>query len=324
MKRYLLMFMVFTISMFPLYSQEKTFIAIYVTHKNIPEDVNLQPAIDIFKKYLSQYSGYTVVERSERVLESRDQERLFQDLNASEETIAVIGEDHGAKYICNIDISYLPYEKTPQYYVSVSMVDNANTDNPGSAGYPSEKTSDILDVLSRQKIQKAALCLINDLDNVLHFITDQKKKESLVKIVTSDHNLTVNRKAMLYSFVPGLGLMKKGHPIEGTIYLVGEVACVGSIITSQNFRQNSFKKLSNTTDAKMKTKYANQVNTCTAVRNISIGTAALLYGLNLWRSYVAEPSMSAEPKWQWVFAPTPMDNEISDEIGLGIALTYRF
>ena len=104
MKRILLGFLVCVLSVSSLFAQEKR-IAVLVTKKDVPANVNTQPVVDDFMKALGR-SGYKVVDRTAEVLQSREVELDFQALNADKKTMAKIGKDHGAQYICNIDITF--------------------------------------------------------------------------------------------------------------------------------------------------------------------------------------------------------------------------
>lgn len=129
-----------------------------------------------------------------------------------------------------------------------------------------------------------------------------------------------NAKALAVSvFVPGVGQMTKGHYVEGSITLVGEVALLGAgagtflaakkqdkILGSYGIDYDTYQHA-----LKMKPVYQGISYTC-------FGLAAVLYGVNLWRAYTLEPKQKA-----YTFYPTviPTDNT---NYALGVGATIKF
>lgn len=132
-----------------------------------------------------------------------------------------------------------------------------------------------------------------------------------------------NQKALAYSIIPGVGLMTKGHYIEGACYLVADVALIGGGIgaLSQSNKQSDLIKTGfldrdQMLQAQKKRDNAKVASYC------CFGAAAVVYVVNLYRSYVAKPKNNS-----WSINITPeMTPRICGKSNLymNFALTYSF
>lgn len=303
MKRLFLVLVALSFCMISIWGQEKR-IAVLVTTKNVPEEVNTQPAIDAFMKALGR-SGYTIVDRTADVLKSIDFELSFQALLANKETMAKIGKVNGANYICNIDISYSTIDK--DYYFSVHMVDVENTDADCVTYYPENSWQKKVAVLKREEMQRASLYLIRDLDNGLHFMNDMQRKslqddidkfEAVIIGRDKDRERAKNKangKALGASLVPGLGLFQKGYNGEGTAYLLGDIALIGGgvgMLAYANYQKGIMED--RTTDYDSYNKAVNGYNTARTTSIVCFGCAGAIYIINLIRAYTAQPKKGSK------------------------------
>lgn len=158
---------------------------------------------------------------------------------------------------------------------------------------------------------------INDNEDVL-----SKELQNVQDNISGDINRE-NLKALAYSIIPGVGLMTKGHYIEGACYLVADVALIGGGIgaLSQSNKQSDLIKTGfldrdQMLQAQKKRDNAKVASYC------CFGAAAVVYVVNLYRSYVAKPKNKS-----WVMNITPeMAPRICGKSNLymNFALTYSF
>lgn len=289
MKRIVLLCMAMAISIGSLFGQGKE-ITVLVTKQDIPKDVNTKPLVDAFMGELRR-SGYPVVDRTPEVLGSIDKELTFEALNSdlndilANSTLAMI-----AKYVCNIDISFVPYEdNTQQYYFSAHMVDKENTNAECVVYYPKNRKQPPITNLSLDNIQLVAFSLIQDLDAQLHFLDAAQGSEIVGNIagigdakaeriqkVEDEYN---NMKAR--AFVPGFAQIKDGAAGMGITIITGETVCIGGIAVSQYLRGLYTSKINSTHSASEKQRYAQMANVCNVATYVSIAGAAGLYVWNV-------------------------------------------
>lgn len=135
-----------------------------------------------------------------------------------------------------------------------------------------------------------------------------------------------NLTALAYSIVPGIGLMQKGHTIEGVAYLVGDIALIGSGIGLNIYRNNQKRIMNdrNTTLDQYK-KAKNNYDAAKTASYICYGAAASVYVLNLVRSYVARPNPGAPLQWAFSADVTPdMGIPGINNLTFNVSLCYTF
>ncbi len=120
-------------------------------------------------------------------------------------------------------------------------------------------------------------------------------------------------------FVPGMAQIHKGSVGKGVGFIVGEVALIGGVITTECLRLNYSKKISMTHDSRLKNAYAHNANICMITRNVCIGGIAAVYVWNIIDGIVAKgkPYVSVDGKIL-SFSPyaTPYEG------GLALNLTF--
>ena len=320
MKRLVLVVLTCVISALSLFAQEKR-IAVLVTTKDVPANVNTQPVVDDFMKALSR-SGYKVVDRTDAVLQSREVELDFQALNADKKTMAKIGKDHGAKYVCNIDISFLPYDKPQQYYFSVHMIDVENTDVDCVTGYPENRRDHPVTVLSRVETRRASLFLIRDIDDALGFLNTQQRNKlnadideyAVIDQKIWDDQIGEYKSKKAYAFVPGLAQLKDGATGLGITFIAGETVCIGGIVVSQYLSSLYASQSNSTHSATDKQRLAQMSNVCNVTTYVS---AAGAIGLYVW-NIVDGLSRAKKPHKDWVFVPYTTH----ESYGITLALNF--
>ena len=152
-----------------------------------------------------------------------------------------------------------------------------------------------------------------------HSIWDQKKYDAEHKIKRAENQ--ANGKALLASvFIPGAGQMMKKHYLEGSLTLVGEAALLGAGIGTLFAARNKANIL-NSYGVDYKT-YQSAQKSKPVLEGVSyacFGLAAVLYGINLWRAYAAEPKRRS-----YAFYPTiiPVENNTNYALGMGASIKF--
>ena len=151
-----------------------------------------------------------------------------------------------------------------------------------------------------------------------HDIWDKQKEECLKGIKKAEQNK--NAKVLAISlFLPGVGQMTKGHYVEGSVTLVGELALLGAGVGTyfgakkQTQIMNSYGIDYATYQAAQKAKPIYQ-----GVSYACFGLAAVLYGVNLWRAYTLEPKRRS-----YAFYPTIISTD-NTNYALGLGATIKF
>ena len=89
-------------------------------------------------------------------------------------------------------------------------------------------------------------------------------------------------------FVPGMAQIYKGSTTKGILFIVGEVACVGGIVTCEGLRASYESKINTTHNVQDKQNYINNADNMQNLRNGFIAGAALLYAWNVIDGIVAK------------------------------------
>jgi hypothetical protein len=81
------------------------------------------------------------------------------------------------------------------------------------------------------------------------------------------------------SFIPGMAQIQKGSKAKGILFIAGEIALVGGIVTAENLRASYTSKINGTHNADSRQTYINNADNWGNMRNAFIAGAAALY---LW------------------------------------------
>lgn len=81
--------------------------------------------------------------------------------------------------------------------------------------------------------------------------------------------------------IPGMSQIKKGQPVKGALFIVGEVACMGGFIAAESLRASNNNKMRTSTASSVIKTYSDNANKCVLVRNIAIASAVTLYVWNV-------------------------------------------
>lgn len=77
-------------------------------------------------------------------------------------------------------------------------------------------------------------------------------------------------------FVPGMAQLHKGSTAKGLFFIIGEIACVGGLVTSECLRASYNSKIQSTQNVEQIKSYINSRDNCENIRNgFIVGTAAL-------------------------------------------------
>ena len=128
--------------------------------------------------------------------------------------------------------------------------------------------------------------------------------------------VTVLKSALL----PGLGQFHKGQNVKGACFLAGEAVSVAGIVLAQSMRHTYISKMNNTNNASLKKAYADRANTCTIIRNISIGTAAGVYVWNLLDVFISKGNHKYSLSYG---GPVNLTPKVSDE-SVALSLSINF
>ncbi len=199
-----------------------------------------------------------------------------------------------------------------------------------TASYPDSFEGDLplRDITDYSAVQRADRYLIGRI-GILDSNRQQRWEEKLKTYDIQkdkdkkDRKDKANRKALAASVVPGLGLIQKGHKVEGTTYLVGDIVLVGCGVGSLLYANNQ-QKVMNSPTSDYST-YASAEKNYKSARTagfICLGTAVALYLTSFVRSYVAEPIPGA--KIQWGLAPVNVGYPNDMNFGVGVSLAYNF
>lgn len=120
-------------------------------------------------------------------------------------------------------------------------------------------------------------------------------------------------------FVPGMAQIHKGQVGRGVGFIVGEVAFIGGIVTSECLRQSYDDKVLRTHSFRLKEYYADKAKICAISRDVAIAGAAALYVWNILDGVFAKgKTRITVGEAQLRFAPY-----VTPETG-GLALSVKF
>lgn len=89
-------------------------------------------------------------------------------------------------------------------------------------------------------------------------------------------------------FVPGMAQLYKGSTSKGLFFIIGEIACVGGLVTTECLRASYDSKIKSTQNVEQMKSYINSRDNCENIRNGFIVGAAALYVWNVIDGIVAK------------------------------------
>ena len=89
-------------------------------------------------------------------------------------------------------------------------------------------------------------------------------------------------------FVPGMAQLYKGSTAKGLFFIIGEIACVGGLVTTECLRASYDSKFKSTQNVEQMKSYINNRDNCENIRNGFIVGAAALYVWNVIDGIVAK------------------------------------
>lgn len=268
---------------------------------------------DIFHEVLK--SEYNVrIDQGEGVFS----EALFKELSFQEQG-GVISESitrfaqKGAELLCVIVVNKVVNKEEEYYYLRARIYDTSTATIIESASYPnlSKEQQPIKDLKVAATKLASRLLSNKDLNTLADGVWSARKK-------------TTNGKALAYSLIPGVGLMMKGHKVEGTVYMVGDIALLGGGLAfmAQANKQKDIMN-SHSTGIDQYKSAEKKYNSSKTAAYCCFGVAAALYVVNLVRGYVAEPKPKA--RLQWAVVPSVAPNMYGEpNMSVNLALSYKF
>lgn len=320
------------------YAQKKS---IYVT--TVSKDVNLTKneckiLNDQIQESLiesGQYDVRLVDGDASNVYSAQKLKELYYQHSGAVNTdeIKKLGNELGAELLCVVEIQ----PSMGEYYFRSAIYETESGRGNKIATFPDFKQLDDLSVTGIDNIRTLQaigiillhrlglnedpdLCkkCIDQLTSINQYKKNQKeeKNEKTVKTDTAA--------AFSSLFIPGLGLVLKGHN-EGYAYLGAEAAlCLGGVLTPEIMRKRyDAMRKAHGVSAQNKIAYTDRMVACRAV-SISCGVCAgLLHIANVIHSVVAKPKENAKLRYEIVSIPT-MDINGGSSLGIGASLAYRF
>lgn len=89
-------------------------------------------------------------------------------------------------------------------------------------------------------------------------------------------------------FLPGMAQIHKGQTMRGTLFIAGELAAIGGIVTAEGLRSSYLAKIERTHSSSEIQTYINQADKMQNARNFFIAGAAALYVWNIIDGIIAK------------------------------------
>ncbi len=319
------------------FAQNKKNISIVVSSSELsPKSVRIIE--DDFEQFLLKGDYNVRIGKSGDLFDARNDELRYQQSGAVDEhQIKQFGNQMGADLLCVVVVVKINSEYA--FRATIFNVENGQIDkiskypdilNPLNAK-PDRPVKEI-DLSTLQLIDAYLIFRLDILDNNNRMILQNQLKkiqDAYEQWLVSSRieQRKVNTKALKYSIIPGLGLMMKGHKSEGAVYLLGNVMLVGGGISMFTYA-NRQKNIMNDRNSNYEqfTIARNNYNKAKTIGYCCFGAAAVLYGVNLIRSYIAPPKQGARLTWNiapFRYSDTLHGNKLSD-MSVNLAFTYRF
>ena len=129
-----------------------------------------------------------------------------------------------------------------------------------------------------------------DQQYIVHVLCQVAKFGNIYPSFTSftDCNKLAMSQYIGYSFVPGMAQIKKGCLGKGVGFIVGEIAAIGGIVTTECLHRYYEQQIHMTSKTQLKQFYLRNANICKITRNVCIGGAAAVYVWNVIDGIVAK------------------------------------
>lgn len=312
-----------------LLAQGNIYISVKINDDSV--DKNMHQVIeDVFQEQLSSINYQVRVSRDFGDFEEeRDRELRFQNSGTVSINDAIVdGNVMPVEQLCVISVEKIG----AVYYFRAKVFDLESKKLYNMAYYPGstdEHYKNISDILILQTVaaklvaklgynEENAKELASQLEAKRHDEVELQKKKIRL------NNRKVNATALTYSLIPGVGLMMKGHKAEGAVYMVGDIALIGSglaLMANANKQKDIMNNHSTGIDQYKSAE--KKYNSSKTAAYCCFGTAAGLYIVNLVRGYVAEPKPGA--RLQWAVVPSVASNIYGEtNMSVNLALSYKF
>ena len=271
--------------------------------------------------------NYTVrIGKKSDLFKYKNDELRFQHSGAvPENLIKEYGKNSAADQLCVINVTK---RNAGDFAFTVQVYEVETGNYIKGATYPDASKDDakIFDASDSRAIQKASRLLI---DRLGLFNTNWGAVLSGLDNQFNKHLKECNQKALVASLVPGIGLMQKGYKGEGSLYLIGDITLIGGGVGGLLYANNQKEIMnSRTSDYTAYSTAEKNYNAAKTTSYVCFGAAVVLYGVNLIRSYVAEPRPGSKLHNLYIkpYAFTPINNPFGNsyDLGMGLALTYNF
>lgn len=239
----------------------------------------------------------------------------------------------GAELLCVVVIEKQQYSSQPEFYFRAKIYEAESGRLRRTAMYPTISDNDSITTIQNiKKLQIVSARLIAGLDiNKEAMSTQASTAESKLRDDEKDRQddakriiRKANGEALAYSLIPGVGLMMKGHRVEGAVYMVGDIALVGgglAFMANANKQKDIMNDYSTGIDQYKSAE--KKYNSSKTAAYCCFGTAAGLYIVNLVRGYVAEPKPRA--RLEWAFVPSVAPSMYGEpNMSMNLALSYKF
>ena len=268
---------------FKSYGQETIFISVESDCVN-SKDCHIVE--DVFQESLLKNSSYTIRTFSNEgeFAKARLKELAFQESG----DVCYDDIKSAQKLLAADKLMVFVIEKLEkELYFRAKLFDLETGKLMNTARYPEGSNLDDKAITNINDIRQLDIVALELLERLGYSVGS---KLDITKDNNKKRNSRINNTALAYSIIPGVGLMTKGHYIEGSCYLLADVALIGGGFgaLSQANKQNDLIKTGfldrdQILQAQKKRDNAKVASYC------CFGAAAAVYVVNLIRSYVAEP-----------------------------------
>lgn len=305
------------------YAQEnKKVMYVTVQGENVNESIR-SIVEDVFQKELKK--NYDVRSHQGKGLFSEEviNELRFQEKGGVIDGVAQY-ELLKADFLCVVFIDEVKFGDNIEYYLRSKILDMKNSIVVHTANCPEINDKEIKKISSIKELQIASSILVARLSENKKLETDVINTRDKLNNDRRGDKRKTNARAMGASLIPGVGLILKAHNVEGSTYLIGDIALLGAGTGFHIYKngQKSILQDRSTTDKQYQIAKRNYDNAKIASYSC-FGAAAALYVVNLIRSYVAEPRTGAKLKWA-VVPSVSSSMCYNNDLSINLALTYNF
>lgn len=303
------------------FAQKREAVYVSVVSKQIDEKL-CHTIEDVFHDQLQDYYDIRLVRDAGIFSEEKRKELAYQESGAViMNEIKEFGNERGVGLLCVISVETQQYNNQTEYYFRAKIFDVESGILKKTAIYPNIDDNPVYEIHNTRTLQRVSSLLIARLGINIDDMQEQAKMAE--KRQNKEINIT-NGKALAYSLIPGVGLMMKGHKVEGTVYMVGDIALLGGGLAfmAQANKQKDIMN-SHSTGIDQYKSAEKKYNSSKTAAYCCFGVAAALYVVNLVRGYVAEPKPKA--RLQWAVVPSVAPNMYGEpNMSVNLALSYKF